>query len=114
MERLATTAVAFQLLIEGSFALEQLNVEAEGLWQNLLFLAEALPEEDGLSKWTARRDAWSVDFQEKFAFGWSHVCASVASLLAAALGKGNLMPPLRGTIQSLQRKCEALRRSFTR
>lgn len=103
MERLATTAVAFQLLIEGSFALEQLNVEAEGLWQNLLFLAEALPEEDGLSKWTARRDAWSVDFQEKFAFGWSHVCASVASLLAAALGKGNLMPPLRGTIQSLQR-----------
>ena len=93
-----------------------------GLWQNLLFLAEALPEElplplkppklilpdfgqwnmmtviwaeqvhfksirkstflmqeDGSSKWNARHDAWSVDFQEGTNLG-THCAENCTSL----------------------------------
>ncbi|CAK9076636.1 unnamed protein product [Durusdinium trenchii] len=106
MEGLATAMVAFQLLMEGGFALEQLKQDAEGLWQNLLFLAEALPEEDGWTTWSAKRDAWAAELQEKFAFGWSRVCAAAVCLLAAALGKGDLILPLSDAKQSLRRLLE--------
>eukprot|EP00913_Durusdinium_trenchii_P033792 g31633.t1 len=67
------------------FALEQLKQDAEGLWQNLLFLAEALPEDFAFP---------ATVCEEKFAFGWSRVCAAAVCLLAAALGKGDLILPL--------------------
>ncbi|CAJ1357645.1 unnamed protein product [Effrenium voratum] len=101
-ECLAVSLVAFQLLMEGSFAAEQLRNEVEGLWQNLLFLAEALPEEDGLLTWRGRHDDWSGEFQERFAAGWSRACASAVRLLASAAGRGNMMPPLREALSDLQ------------